>query len=361
MLSPELTQKAALGERLSREEAFRLMDEATLCELGGLAHPLRLRKADPDSVTYVVDRNINYTNICVSGCKFCAFFRPPGHSEGFLISEQDLDHKIEEAQGLGASQILIQGGLHPDLGLEYYTKLLEHIREKHGIHVHGFSPPEIVHLSGMEKLSCKEVLQALKEAGLHSMPGGGAEILTEGARLRVSPGKCTAAQWLDVMREAHGLGMRTTATMMFGHGEAATERVEHLLALRELQDETGGFTAFIPWTFQPGNTALADLSSLGGYEYLKMLALSRIVLDNFRNLQVSWVTQGPKVAQAGLYFGANDFGSTMIEENVVAAAGVSHLMSIEEIRHHIRSAGFAPVERNQAYEPIPSAGPDSRD
>jgi cyclic dehypoxanthinyl futalosine synthase len=313
---------------------------------------MRMSRADPKRVTFIKDRNINYTNICVSGCRFCAFFKPPGHPEGYVIDQETLRGKIAETLELGGVQILMQGGLNPELRLDYYRNLLSFIRQEFKIHVHGFSPPEIVHLAGLEGMSLRETILALKAAGLDSIPGGGAEILTEGARMRVSPAKCTADEWFEVMRTAHDLDMKTTATMMFGHGESLSERIEHLVRVRELQDETAGFTAFIPWSFQPGNTELADIKPAGGHEYLKVLALSRLALDNFENIQLSWVTQGERVGQTALFFGANDFGSTMIEENVVAAAGTAFRMSIETIEGLIRSAGFTPCRRNQAYEII---------
>lgn len=352
MISNDVKHKLTDGERLSGDEIGGLFLEADLCELGLAAHEARVKQTDPRIVTYIKDRNINYTNVCESGCRFCAFFKPPGRQGGYVIGRKELGEKIREAMELGAVQILLQGGLNPDLGLDFYTDMLAFIQEDFGIHVHGFSPPEIVHIAKKENMSIRDALFALRDAGLYSIPGGGAEILADASRQRLSPHKCTASQWIDVMREAHLLEMKTTATMMFGHGESVWERVDHLLCIRNLQDETGGFTAFIPWSFQPGNTKLEDLQAAGGHAYLKLLAISRLALDNFKNLQVSWVTQGAKVAQAALFFGANDFGSTMIEENVVAAAGTTFRMNAKEIEHLIRSAGFEPRERNQAYELI---------
>jgi len=371
-----IVSKITDGERLEREELLHLMSTflpppppppgamtaapngrarahasmPPLALLGGLARHVRLRKADPDRVTYVVDRNINYTNVCVSGCLFCAFFRPPGHEDGYVISEDELYRKIEGARELGATQILLQGGMHPELRLDFYTGMLRFIKESFPtIHVHGFSPPEIVHIAGQDKTSIAAVISALHDAGLDSIPGGGAEILTDQSRNRVSPHKCSAALWLEVMEAAHLQGLRTSATMMFGHGETLEERVDHLLACRALQDRTGGFVAFIPWSFQPGNTRLRAVHEAGGHAYLVTLAVSRLALDNIDNIQASWVTQGASVAQAALFFGANDFGSTMIEENVVAAAGVTNRMSREEIEHQIRCAGFRPAQRDQGY------------
>jgi cyclic dehypoxanthinyl futalosine synthase len=343
-------------ERLNRDEILALFREASLPELALPAHAHRMEKADPKRVTYIRDRNINYTNVCVSGCRFCAFYKPPGDPDGYIISRAELGAKIREAMDLGAVQILLQGGLNPDLGLEFYLKMLRFIKSEFGIHVHGFSPPEIVHVARTEGSPLAETLSALADAGLDSLPGGGAEILSPEIRKARSPRKCTAREWLEVMRTAHGLGMKSTATMMFGHEESVEDLAEHLLAVRALQDETGGFTAFIPWTFQPGNTDLAHLAPAGGHAYLKVLALSRLALDNFDHLKVSWVTQGAKLAQAGLYFGADDFGSTMIEENVVAAAGTSFSMAAGEMERLIREAGFEPRARNQAYEPLAGGG-----
>jgi len=345
----EILAKANKGERLSFQEIEILLSSGGLCDIGHAANNARMEKADPKRVSYIKDRNINYTNICISGCRFCAFYKKPGHADGYVISRETLGQKIEEAMNLGGVQILLQGGLHPDLTLDFYTGMLRFIAREYGVHVHGFSPPEIIHIASIEGLSIRNVIQELIDAGLHSIPGGGAEVLSETARRRVSPNKCSASEWLKVMETAHELGLKTTATMMFGHKESIKEQVEHLVALRDLQDRTNGFTAFIPWCFQSGNTDLSEIDPLGGHAYLKMLATSRLALDNFINFQVSWVTQGANVAQAALFFGANDFGSTMIEENVVAAAGVAFRMSAEKIEALIRDAGFIPVERDQAY------------
>ncbi len=356
MIPREIIDKIEGQEMLSATELEALHHEAGLAELGMLAHGMRNQKTDPTRVTYIVDRNINYTNICTSGCRFCAFFRPPGHPEGYVMRKEVLGAKIREAQKLGAVQILLQGGLHPDLDLDFYVDMLRCIKGTYGIHVHGFSPPEIRHIAALEDATIREVIRVLKDAGLDSIPGGGAEVLSPESRGRLSPKKCTKEEWLEVMGQAHEAGLRTTATMMFGHGESLSERIEHFIAIRELQEATGGFTAFIPWTFQPGNTQMARVTPAGGHAYLRMLALSRIALYNIENFQVSWVTQGARVAQAALFCGANDFGSTMIEENVVAAAGVSDRMTIEEIERLIRAAGFEPARRNQAYEVIEGAG-----
>ena len=300
-------------------------------------------------MTYVVDRNINSTNICQCGCRFCAFFKAPGQAGGYVLSREDLAAKIEETLALGGRQILLQGGHNPDMGLDYYESLLGFVRENYpDIHVHGFSPPEIVYFAGLAGLTVSQVIARLNAAGLASIPGGGAEILSDRVRGAVAPAKCTSAEWLDVMRQAHRQGLRTTATMMFGHVETWAERIGHLLALRELQDETGGFTAFIPWGFQPDNTALGG-RKCSPQEYLRVLAVSRLVLDNFPSLQASWVTMGREIAQASLYYGANDFGSTMIEENVVAAAGVRFAMDEPGVRRAIEDAGFAPRRRAMDY------------
>jgi cyclic dehypoxanthinyl futalosine synthase len=335
--------------RLDFETAWDLYLNADFHRLGQMAHAARLAKHPQPVVSYVVDRNINYSNVCVCGCRFCAFFRPPEHPECYVLGRDELSAKIKETLALGGTQILMQGGHHPDLPLSFYEEMLRFIKENHPIHVHAFSPPEIVHFARIEGIATDEVISRLKSAGLDSIPGGGAEILVDSVRERVSPRKCSAREWLAVMEQAHGQGLRTTATMMFGHEEEPRHRLEHLFALRDLQDRTGGFTAFIPWAFQPKNTAIPGEPETA-VSYLRLLAVSRLVLDNFDNLQASWVTMGPKVAQLALFFGANDFGSTMIEENVVAAAGVSFRLSIEEIRRTIESAGFQARQRTMAYE-----------
>lgn len=348
-----IKDKVAAQERISDQDFIELAVDADLYELGALANSVRKRKHPENLVTYVVDRNINYTDICISACKFCAFFKTPDDSSGYLLRREELKQKIVETQELGGTQILLQGGLHPDLPLEYYEDMVRFMKET-GIHVHGFSPPEIQHFSMLSSLSVKEVLQRLIASGLDSIPGGGAEILCDRVRHAAAPRKCNSDEWLEVMEIAHNLGLRTTATMMFGHIETVEERGEHLRRLRSLQDKTHGFTAFIPWPFQPDNTALAESVSIGkatGFEYLRMLALSRIYLDNFDNVQASWVTQGPKIAQLSLFFGANDFGSTMIEENVVAAAGVNFRLSEKEICRLVSDAGFRARKRLMDYSP----------
>jgi len=351
----KVLERAAAGERLSREEGETLLAQADLLALGRAAHAARRRRHPEPVVTYVVDRNINYTNVCTVRCRFCAFCRPPGHRESYVLTRDELLAKVRETVAAGGTELLIQGGLHPDLPLDFYLDMLRAIKERWDIHIHSFSPPEIAHLADMTGLTDRAVLQRLREAGLDSLPGGGAEILVDRVRNLVSPGKIGTARWLSVMRDAHALGMRTTATMMFGHRETPAERVEHLLRIRELQDETGGFTAFIPWSYQSGRTALGGREATA-HDYLRTLAVARLVLDNVPNLQVSWVTQGAKVAQVALFFGANDFGSTMLEENVVRAAGVNYRISREEIHRVIAAAGFAWARRDTAYRILERGG-----
>lgn len=345
--------KVESRERLGMDDARHLYRSGDFHELGRLAHIVRLQKHPEPYVTYVVDRNINYSNICVCGCRFCAFYRAPDQPGGYVLSREELAQKIEETLSLGGTQILMQGGHHPNLPLSFYEEMLRFIKDRYSIHIHAFSPPEIAHFARLERCDVPTVIARLRAAGLDSIPGGGAEILVDSVRKRVSPNKCSAHEWLDVMEEAHRQGMRTTATMMFGHEEEPDDRLEHFFALRDLQDRTGGFTAFIPWAFQPSNTAISR-SPETAVSYLRLLAVSRIVLDNFDNLQASWVTMGPKVAQLALFFGANDFGSTMIEENVVAAAGVHFRLSAEEIRRIIEGAGFVAKQRTMAYRFVES-------
>ncbi len=336
-------------QRINLDQAQKLWQEQNLFNLGRMAHDVRTELHPGGVVTYIVDRNINYTNICISGCKFCAFYRAPGHQEGYLMSFDELEQKILETIELGGMQILLQGGMNPEIGLEWYEQMLSSIKERFpAMAVHGFSPPEIFYLSEKEEISVDQVIARLKASGLDSIPGGGAEILVDRVRQKLAPRKCTARQWLDVMRAAHNHGLKTTATMMLGHVETMKERLEHLLKIRDLQDRTQGFTAFIPWTFQPGNT-LVEAREASSAEYLKFLALSRLFLDNVPNIQASWVTQGAHVGQMALLWGANDFGSTMIEENVVAAAGVSFKLPEEKLRSLIHSTGFLPRKRKMDY------------
>lgn len=335
--------------RLTATEALDLWEREDVFSLGKAAHGRRMHLHPLPIATYIVDRNINYTNVCVSGCRFCAFYRPPGEEGGYVLSPEELAAKVGETVELGGRQILLQGGMHPDLGLEFYTGMLEKLKARFPeVAVHGFSPPEIDFLARKTGLPVAEVIRLLRASGLDSIPGGGAEILVDRVRSRLSPNKCTADEWLEVMRQAHLQGMRTTATMMFGHIESMAERIEHLERVRALQDETGGFTAFIPWTFQPGNTRV-EAGEASSHEYLKFLALSRLYLDNVANIQASWVTQGPMVGQLALRWGANDFGSLMIEENVVAATGVHFRLSEGRLKELVQGAGFTPRRRRMDY------------
>jgi len=361
-------------KRLTKKEALTLLKSADLLGLGNMADNLRKRLHPRGIVSFIIDRNINYTNVCINKCRFCAFYRDKDDPEAYVLSRRRLFNKIRETVTLGGTQILMQGGLHPDLDIEYYIDMLKRIKERFEIHVHGFSPPEICYIADKAGFPIRKTLQMLNKAGLDSIPGGGAEILSDRIREMISPKKIGKDRWLKVMEEAHLIGMKTTATMMFGSVEGPDEIIEHLDAVRRLQDKTGGFTAFIPWSFQPGNTELSakarkrgsaegkskhtsDLSNLRTYElspataadYLRVLALSRIYLDNVPNIQASWVTQGLKMAQVALRFGANDFGSTMIEENVVAAAGVRYRVAVSDIIHSIEKAGFHPAQRDMYY------------
>lgn len=345
-----LLDKAISGRRLQPDEGLRLLESHDLAALARAADAVS-RRLHPESYrTYNIDRNINYTNVCIGGCRFCAFSRRLGDAEGYVLPREELLEKIRETIALGGDQILLQGGMHPELKLPWYEELVREIKRAYpGVNVHGFSPPEIQHISNVSAVPVTEVLSRLKAAGLGSLPGGGAEILVDRVRRSASPCKATAEQWLDVCRRWHALGGRGSATMMFGHWETMAERIEHLERLRCLQDETGGFTAFICWTFQPGHTAWSDLPKLGAFGYLKMLAVSRLYLDNFANLQASWVTQGLKIGQIALRCGANDMGSLMIEENVVAAAGTCFRTTEDEIRRAISEAGYLPRKRDVFY------------
>jgi len=350
MAIPEAVEaKVLAGERISREEAVALLREGELLELGMLADAVRRRLHPEGIVTYIIDRNINYTNVCNAQCAFCAFYRDLPSAEGYVLSKQELGQKIEETLALGGNQILLQGGLHPDLGIEFYEELFRWMKASYPIWIHGLSPAEVNHVARVSKLSVAETLRRLIAAGLDSIPGGGAEILSDRVRGILGIAKGSTADWLDVMETAHRQGLRTTATMMFGHVETLEERIDHLLHLRELQDRTHGFTAFIAWTFQPENTALPRDEETS-FQYLRLLAVSRIVLDNFPSVQASWVTQGGKIGQLSLRFGANDFGSLMIEENVVSAAGAGFRLTEAEIARAIQVAGFVPKRRTMHYE-----------
>jgi cyclic dehypoxanthinyl futalosine synthase len=352
MAVPEAIERKVLaGERLSRDEGVALIRDASLIELGMLADAVRQRLHPEGLVTYIIDRNINYTNVCVAQCAFCAFYRDLPSKEGYLLTKQQLAAKIEETLALGGNQILLQGGLHPDLGIEFYEELFRWIKGTYPIWIHGLSPAEVKHVSRVSSLSTEETLRRMIGAGLDSIPGGGAEVLSDRVRNIIGIAKGSTGDWLEVMEVAHRLGLKTTATMMFGHVETLEERIDHLLHLRDLQDRTGGFTAFIAWTFQPTNTAMAG-EELTSFQYLRTLAVSRVMLDNFPNVQASWVTQGGKIGQVSLRFGANDFGSLMIEENVVSAAGAHFRLTEAEIARNIQDAGFVPKRRTMHYEVV---------
>jgi cyclic dehypoxanthinyl futalosine synthase len=356
----DLLAKAARGGRLDPAEGLRLFEEADLADLGAAAHAVRLRLNPEPAVSYIIDRNVNYSNICDSYCRFCSFFAAPGAEGGYLLSKATLARKIEETKALGGNQILMQGGTHPEWDIVWYEDLIRFVKS-HGIHVHALSSPEIQAIAKVSKLPVREVISRLRAAGLDSIPGGGAEILSDSARKAISPLKCTTEEWLEVHREAHTLGMRTTATMMFGHMETFADRVEHFDRIRALQDESlarsgatggdAGFTAFICWAFQPTH-AMKRMEAAGGAEYLRTLAIGRLYVQNVRHFQSSWVTMGPKVGQMALWFGCDDMGSTMIEENVVSSAGVAYRMTSVELCDVIRAAGFRPQQRDFFYRPV---------
>src|SRR6187455_1044445 len=352
-----LADKVLAGERISAAEALELY-RAPLPELGMLADARR-RTAKRDSygdettdvVTYIVDRNINYTNVCNVYCKFCAFYRTEKDADHYVLSFEQLDEKLDELTAAGGVQILMQGGHHPKLQFDWYLNLLNHIREKYPhINIHGFSPPEFQHFAGVFQMPLREIISQFKAAGLGSIPGGGGEILVDRVRERISPLKCDSDGWLEVMQIAHEEGLKSSATMMFGHVETIEDRIEHLQRLRDQQDASGGFTAFICWTFQPEHTVLKVKQPTGGSEYLRTQALARIFLDNIENIQSSWVTQGPDIGQIALRFGANDFGSVMMEENVVSSAGTTFRLDAPQIETLIRGAGYEPRRRNNWYE-----------
>ncbi|MCS7262061.1 MAG: dehypoxanthine futalosine cyclase [Aquificaceae bacterium] len=346
----ELYEKVLHGERISPEEALTLFEE-DLLTLGYLANEVRKSLHPENIATFVVDRNVNYTNVCVAGCKFCAFQRKVGSPEGYVLDKEQVLQKVQELVDWGGTTLLMQGGLNPDLPLSYYTDLISSIKERFPqVQVHSFSAPEVVYLARIEKLSIREVLKRLKEAGLDSLPGGGAEILSQEVRSFLSPGKCTVEEWEQVHRTAHELGMTSTATMMFGHVEKPRHIVEHLERVRSIQDQTGGFTAFIPWTFKKGNTQLESVEEAPSTYYLKVLALCRLYLDNFKNLQSSHVTQTMSVGVLGLHFGANDLGSVMMEENVISSTSYRvSIPKVENMVEAIKSAGFVPAQRDTYY------------
>lgn len=346
-----ILERCIAGERLGDADAERLFASHDLLALGRAAQAVRLRLHPDPIVTYMIDRNINYTNVCVTDCSFCAFYRKVGDKEAYVISKPDLRSKIEETYEIGGNQILMQGGLNPELPFAYYEELLGWLKETFPtLHIHAFSPTEISFFRDHYGMTLEEVMQKLKDAGLDSIPGGGAEILSDRVRQKISPDKTSADDWIEVMRVAHRLGLRSSATMMFGIIETYAERVEHLRRLRELQDETGGFTAFIGWTFQPKNTQHKD-KFCGAFEYLKTMAISRLYLDNIENLQASWVTQGDKIAQLSLQMGINDLGSLMLEENVVSAAGTHYEYTKEHLRRLAEEVGFELRQRDYFYQP----------
>src|SRR4051794_13476017 len=352
-----VSEKVLGGERISPAEALELY-RLPLENLGVLANARRdqAKSSSYDGrgreiVTYIVDRNINYTNVCNVYCKFCAFYRTERDSDHYVLSFEQIDQKLDELSAVGGVQILMQGGHHPKLPLQWYLDLLQHIREKYPrINIHGFSPPEFQHFAETFQMPLREVISRFKEAGLGSIPGGGGEILVDRVRDRISPLKCNSDEWLEVMQVAHELGLKSSATMMFGHVETIEDRIEHLRRLRDQQDRSGGFTAFICWTFQPENTVLKVEHKTGVVEYLRTQALARIFLDNFENIQSSWVTQGPDIGQVALKYGANDFGSVMMEENVVSSAGTTFRLDSGTIETLIREAGYQPRRRNNWYE-----------
>jgi len=353
----EILAKALDGARISDEDAVTLLESRDLVSVGRAADELRKRKTDPMRVTFIVDRNLNYTNICVTDCDFCAFYRRPGDTrEGYLLPKPVIFKKIEETLAIGGTGVLMQGGHHPDLGIDYYEDLFRSIKARYPIHLHALSPPEIQHIARRSKLTVPATLSRLRDAGLDSIPGGGGEILVDRVRDVIAPKKTKSSEWLNVMRHAHRLGMSTTATMMYGHVETVPERVEHMRRIRELQDETRGFRAFISWTFQrDGNRLSAQVAEEArptSFDYLLTQAVSRIYLDNVDHIQSSWVTQGMKIGQVALGFGADDLGSIMIEENVVSAAGTTYRSSTEEFVRTIRALGKVPVQRDTLYREV---------
>ncbi len=351
----DLLGRGVAGGRLSTEEITELFEEGTLLELGQAAATVRRKKNDAAEATYIIDRNINYTNVCIYRCRFCAFYRPKGHDEAYVLSADEIGKKVAETVAAGGTGILLQGGVHPDISLEDYESMLRSLKSSFPqIHLHAFSVPEIWYIAKVENKPVRDVIRRMMDAGLDSIPGAGAEILEDETRKRIlSRAKAPTLVWLDVHREAHTLGLRTTATMMFGVGEPIGARVEHLVGIRTLQDETGGFTAFIPWTFQDQQTDLeGEVQPSGGFDYLKTLAIARLALDNIDHVQGSWVTQGPKMGEVSLFFGADDLGSIMLEENVVAAAGAQHRMTQVDMERIISDAGFNPRHRRTLYEAL---------
>ncbi|MFQ3592790.1 MAG: cyclic dehypoxanthinyl futalosine synthase [Gemmataceae bacterium] len=351
-----ILDKAVAGQRLTPAEGIALFDCPDLNALGRAADSVCRRLHPENYRTFNIDRNINYTNVCAAVCDFCAFYRKSSDPDAYVLTREQLYQKIEETVALGGDQILLQGGNHPSLKLEWYEDLLRDLRSRYPqVNLHAFSASEVWHFHKLNKLPLETVLSRLKEAGLGSLPGGGAEILVDRVRAAMTKNKVMTEEWLQCHRVWHRLGGRSTCTMMFGHIETLAERVEHLERLRQLQDETGGFTAFICWTFQPDNTEMAHIQPAGSYEYLKTQAIARLYLDNIANIQSSWVTQGPKIGQLALLYGANDMGSLMIEENVVSKAGTVYHLTLEQIKQSIRELGYVPRQRNVFYELIDEA------
>jgi len=344
-----ITEKVEAGERLTFDEGVELFERATLLQLSLMADSVRWRLHPESVVTYVIGRNINYTNVCWVRCSFCAFYRLPGSAEGYVLTKEQIFQKIQELIDLGGTEVLMQGGLNPSLKIDYYEDLLASIKARFPVYLHVLSAAEIIYISTISKLSLKETLKRLKTAGLDSIPGAGAELLVDEVRDRVSPLKDTPEAWLNLMQTAHELDIPSTATMMYGMGETLAQRVEHLMKVRDLQDRTGGFTAFIPWSYQPNGDELKGEAGTG-YGYLRTVAVSRIMLDNVKNIQASWLTMGPKIGQLSLQYGVNDFGSTVLEENVVTTETTRHLMTLDEIRRNIQDAGFVPKRRNTRYQ-----------
>ena len=356
----ELYKKALNFEFLTVDEGLELFEKAPLNDLSFIANELRKKQVPHGKVTWIIDRNMNTTNVCIANCKFCNFYRIPGHAEAYITDIETYQRKIDETFRYGGEQLLLQGGHHPGLGLSYYTDLFRKLKEMYPtLKLHALGPPEVAHITKLEKSTHAQVLKALKEAGMDSLPGPGAEILVDRVRRLISKGKCGSQEWLDIMHEAHNQNITTSATMMFGHVETVRERMEHLVKIREVQAkkpvESKGFIAFIPWTFQDVDTLLTRIRGVQnlttGEEYIRMIAISRIMLPNVKNIQASWLTVGKQIAQLCLNAGANDFGSIMIEENVVSAAGAPHRFTSKGIQQAIREAGFEPQLRNQQYEP----------
>jgi cyclic dehypoxanthinyl futalosine synthase len=348
MKTGKILDDTVKGKRLSPDEGIVLFREGDLLELAAAADCVRQKKHPEGIVTFLIDRNINYTNICRNQCSFCAFYRPKGHPEAYVLSQAVIEKKVAEAIQLSGTQVMLQGGINPDLKMDFYTNLFKELKRKFKVRIHSLSPPEIVHLAESTGLSVADVLKELIQAGLDSLPGGGAEILVDRVRKKISPRKISSDRWLEVMEEAHRLRLKSTATMMIGTVETVEDRIAHLQKIRDLQDRTGGFMSFIPWTFQPGNTALGG-RPVSSIEYLRTLSLSRLFLDNFLNIQGSWVTQGHDIGQICLSFGANDLGSIMIEENVVRAAGISHRITVDEMVDLIGRAGKIPAQRDTEF------------